>query len=82
MTAASGADATLFERLLRRGRASSRDTLIDVCWLVGFALLLMATGLGLRDPWPADEPRFALVAQDMLRSGDWLIPRVGITEES
>ncbi len=37
----------------------------------------MATGLGLRDPWPADEPRFALVAQDMLRSGDWMIPRVG-----
>ena len=37
----------------------------------------MATGLGLRDPWPADEPRFALVAQDMLRSGDWLFPRVG-----
>ena len=37
----------------------------------------MATGLGLRDPWPPDEPRFALVAQDMLRTGDWLIPRVG-----
>ncbi len=35
------------------------------------------TGLGLRDPWPPDEPRFALVAQDMLRTGDWLIPRVG-----
>jgi 4-amino-4-deoxy-L-arabinose transferase-like glycosyltransferase len=77
VTATSGAAPTLFERLLRPGRASSRDTLIDVCWLVGFALLLMATGLGLRDPWPADEPRFALVAQDMLRSGDWLIPRVG-----
>ena len=39
--------------------------------------LFMGAGLGLRDPWPADEPRFALVAQDMLRSGDWLIPRVG-----
>jgi len=38
---------------------------------------LMAVGLGMRDPWPADEPRFALIAQDMLRSGDWLIPRVG-----
>jgi 4-amino-4-deoxy-L-arabinose transferase-like glycosyltransferase len=51
--------------------------LLDLCFLVGLALLLMAVGLGLRDPWPADEPRFALVAQDMLRSGDWLIPRVG-----
>jgi 4-amino-4-deoxy-L-arabinose transferase-like glycosyltransferase len=38
---------------------------------------MMGAGLGLRDPWPADEPRFALVARDMLQSGDWLIPRVG-----
>ncbi len=37
----------------------------------------MGAGFGLRDPWPADEPRFALIAQDMLRSGDWMIPRVG-----
>lgn len=77
MTGASGAAPTVFEWLLRPGRASRRDTLIDVGFLVGFALLLMATGLGLRDPWPADEPRFALVARDMLRSGDWLIPRIG-----
>jgi len=77
VTVPSAAAPTVFERLLRPGRASPRDTLLDVCFLVGFALLLMATGLGLRDPWPADEPRFALVAQDMLRSGDWLIPRVG-----
>jgi 4-amino-4-deoxy-L-arabinose transferase-like glycosyltransferase len=77
VTAASGSAPTLFERLLRPGRTSARDTLLDLGFLIGFALLLMATGLGLRDPWPADEPRFALVAQDMLRSGDWLIPRVG-----
>lgn len=77
MTAPAGAAPAIFERLLRPGRASPRDVLLDACFLVGFALLLMATGLGLRDPWPADEPRFALVAQDMLRSGDWLIPRVG-----
>ncbi len=77
MTASAGAAPTVFERLLRPGRTSPRDALLDICFLVGFALLLMATGLGLRDPWPADEPRFALVAQDMLRSGDWLIPRVG-----
>jgi len=77
VTVASGAAPTVFEWLLRPGRTSRRDMLLDVCFLVGFALLLMATGLGLRDPWPADEPRFALVAQDMLRSGDWLVPRVG-----
>jgi 4-amino-4-deoxy-L-arabinose transferase-like glycosyltransferase len=41
------------------------------------ALILFAAGLGLRDPWPADEPRYALAARDMVLSGDWLIPRVG-----
>jgi len=67
----------LLDRLLRPGRTSSRDVLLDLAFLVGLALVLIGAGLGLRDPWPADEPRFALIAQDMLRSGDWLIPRVG-----
>jgi 4-amino-4-deoxy-L-arabinose transferase-like glycosyltransferase len=71
------ADASLLDRWLRPGANSARDVMVDLLWLVGLALLLMATGLGLRDPWPADEPRFALVARDMLRSGDWMIPRVG-----
>ena len=44
-------------------------------WL--FAMLILATGLGLRDPWPADEPRFALVAKQMVESGDWLFPHRG-----
>ena len=44
-------------------------------WL--FAVLILATGLGLRDPWPADEPRFALVAKQMVESGDWLFPHRG-----
>ena len=73
----AGADASLLDRWLRPGANSPRDVVVDLLWLVGLALLLMAAGLGLRDPWPADEPRFALVARDMLRSGDWLIPRVG-----
>jgi 4-amino-4-deoxy-L-arabinose transferase-like glycosyltransferase len=78
MPAAEGAAApTLLDRLLRPGRSSNRDVMLDVAWLVGLGLLFMATGLGMRDPWPPDEPRFALVAQDMLRTGDWLIPRVG-----
>src|SRR5688500_13055166 len=45
--------------------------------LVVLALLVFAAGLGLRDPWPADEPRFVLVARDMVLTGGWLIPRVG-----
>ena len=28
--------------------------------LLAFALVLLGAGIGLRDPWPADEPRFAL----------------------
>jgi 4-amino-4-deoxy-L-arabinose transferase-like glycosyltransferase len=74
---AGAAPESRLDHLLRPGRVRSRDVLIDVLWLAGLALLLIGAGLGLRDPWPADEPRFALVAQDMLRSGDWLIPRVG-----
>ena len=49
----------------------------DLLWLGAAALLLFATGIGLRDPWPADEPRFAVLARDMFHSGDWLFPRVG-----
>ncbi|HOC44612.1 MAG TPA: glycosyltransferase family 39 protein [Thermoanaerobaculales bacterium] len=68
---------SLLDRLLRPGRTSPRDVAVDLIWLLGLGLLLMGAGIGLRDPWPADEPRFALVAQDMLRSSDWLIPRIG-----
>jgi 4-amino-4-deoxy-L-arabinose transferase-like glycosyltransferase len=39
-----------------------------------FAILLIFIGIGLRDPWPADEPRFALVAKEMVESGQWFFP--------
>ncbi len=68
---------SLIDRLLRPGRDSSRDVALDLAGLLVLGLVFIGAGLGLRDPWPPDEPRFALVAQDMLRSGDWLIPRVG-----
>jgi len=41
------------------------------------SLLLSLAGVGLRSPWPADEPRFAEVAREMVETGDWLIPRRG-----
>ncbi|HEX7061034.1 MAG TPA: glycosyltransferase family 39 protein [Woeseiaceae bacterium] len=46
-------------------------------FLLGIGAAVLAAGLGLRDPWPPDEPRFALIAKDMAESGQWLIPRVG-----
>jgi 4-amino-4-deoxy-L-arabinose transferase-like glycosyltransferase len=53
---------------------ASRDTWLF--WIL--ALLVLGAGLGLRDPWPADEPRFALVAKQMVESGNWLFPHRGI----
>lgn len=46
-------------------------------WLLFAALLVLGAGMGLRDPWPSDEPRFALVAKTMVESGDWLFPHRG-----
>lgn len=57
-------------------RPLSRSAHLDLWWLLLAGLVLFGAGLGLRDPWPADEPRFALIARDMVRSGQWLIPHV------
>ncbi|MEO5596903.1 MAG: glycosyltransferase family 39 protein [Lysobacteraceae bacterium] len=42
-----------------------------------FALVLLGLGIGLRDPWPSDEPRFTLAAKQMVESGDWMFPHRG-----
>ena len=49
----------------------------DLLWLGLAFVLIIGTGFGIRDPWPADEPRFAAVARDMVLNGEWLFPRVG-----
>lgn len=46
----------------------------NLLFLVSIGLLILGAGIGLRDPWPADEPRFALVAKQMVESGQWLFP--------
>jgi len=51
--------------------------LSDLLWLGLFVLVLVGTGLGTRAPWPADEPRFALIAREMVHTGEWLFPRIG-----
>jgi len=57
----------------RRTRTSAYDAWL----LLALALLLIGSGLGLRDPWPADEPRFALIAREMVESGQWFFPTRG-----
>jgi 4-amino-4-deoxy-L-arabinose transferase-like glycosyltransferase len=55
-----------------RGRPAA-----ELALLLLAALVVLGAGLGLRDPWPSDEPRFALVARQMVTSGDWWFPRRG-----
>lgn len=55
---------------------ASRAVRVPLLWLL-FAALTLGAGLGLRDPSPPDEPRFALAAQHMVASGDWLVPARG-----
>jgi len=55
---------------------ATRDTHTrDVFWLLVAAFIVIAAGIGLRDPWPADEPRFTYLAKSMIEGGEWLIPR-------
>ena len=46
-------------------------------WIAALAVIVLFAGIGLRDPWPADEPRFAQVAREMVESGQWLFPTRG-----
>ena len=48
-----------------------------MAWLLLLALVVLAPGLGMRDPAPPDEPRFVLAALAMWDSGEWLLPRRG-----
>ena len=73
----NSAESFLAAKVFRPGCARSEDVRRDVLWLLGLGLVLIGTGIGLRDPWPADEPRFALIARDMVATGEWLVPRVG-----
>ncbi|MDO5505053.1 MAG: glycosyltransferase family 39 protein [Pseudoxanthomonas suwonensis] len=45
--------------------------------LIVLVALALLAGVGLRDPQPADEPRFVLAAERMVESGQWLLPHRG-----
>ncbi len=61
-----------FIRQRFKGGASRQG---DLLFLGILGLLIFSSGFGLRDPWPADEPRYALIAKEMVTSGDWFFPR-------
>ncbi|MEX3072825.1 ArnT family glycosyltransferase [Vibrio alginolyticus] len=46
-------------------------------FLLILAIIIIFSGIGLRDPWPADEPRFVEVAREMVQSGNWFFPMRG-----
>ena len=46
-------------------------------WLFAIAAIVILAGIGLRDPWPPDEPRFALMAKEMWDTGQWFFPHRG-----
>lgn len=56
---------------------ASHQTLRPPWLLLLLAAVSLAAGLGMRDPSPADEPRFVLAAQQMVESGQWLVPHRG-----
>ena len=58
-----------------RSALAGPDSTRQAFWLLMLmAVVILGAGLGLRDPWPADEPRFALIAKQMVESGQWLFP--------
>jgi 4-amino-4-deoxy-L-arabinose transferase-like glycosyltransferase len=64
-----------WRRLEQRLRADDYTS-----WLLIMLLMTMlgtVAGIGLRSPWPADEPRFVEVVREMLASGRWLFPMRG-----
>lgn len=59
------------------GTGIDREALRQLGLLLLACALVVGAGLGLRQPWPADEPRFVLVAMQMWNSGDWLFQQRG-----
>lgn len=58
--------------------ALSAEDRKQLFWFLLLAFFILAAGYGLREPWPSDEPRFVLVAKQMVDSGNYLFPHRGI----
>ncbi|MFT6985977.1 MAG: 4-amino-4-deoxy-L-arabinose transferase-like glycosyltransferase [Psychromonas sp.] len=66
---------TYFRSLSARFNSDDYYKVLTVLLLFAAVILLM--GIGWRSPWPADEPRFAEVAREMVDSGQWFFPMRG-----
>lgn len=60
-----------------RHTTSARENADWWPWIAFLLFVTLFAGIGLRDPWPADEPRFAQVAREMVESSQWLFPTRG-----
>lgn len=56
---------------------NNRIIQILVFYLFTITAIVILIGIGLRDPWPPDEPRFALMAKEMWDTGNWFFPHRG-----
>lgn len=68
---------TLKPPLLSFNSDFGHDHVSNMFWLFALVIAIIFIGIGLRDPWPADEPRFALIAMEMVHSGQWFFPTRG-----
>lgn len=62
----------MFSRLYERLMSDDYGKVLFILLLIAFVIIF--SGIGLRSPWPADEPRFAEVAREMVTSGNWFFP--------
>ena len=65
---------TLSIRFYNSVQAAQSWALESLWPLLTVSFVLIFIGIGLRDPWPADEPRFALIAKEMVETGQWFFP--------
>jgi len=67
-------EATNHSAFFPENRREPADWQKAFWWLFGLTAVAILAGLGWRDPWPPDEPRFALMARDMVETGLWFFP--------